>query len=166
MSVDSEGRNAVTASRTASDNGNEAATYILPRKKCFFFLKSFWRTHVLFWGHWYPCFGFMVTSSLGFKARVGSALFAIFVEVDVMYIPQDSPLVLHMLTSCQPAAQPITSPHACAEMGRAIARTEDERATIVPATRLNAFLYLFFLQFRIEDHFRIRGHYEFLQSDD
>ena len=30
----------------------------------------------LFWGHWYPCFGFLVTSSLGFKARVGSALFA------------------------------------------------------------------------------------------
>ena len=37
----------------------------------------FWRTHVLFWGHWYPCFGFLVTSPLGFKARVGSALFAI-----------------------------------------------------------------------------------------
>ena len=28
-----------------------------------------------FWGHWYPCFGFLVTSPLGFKARVGSALF-------------------------------------------------------------------------------------------
>ena len=41
---------------------------------CFFF-KGFWRTHVLFWGHWYPCFGFLVTSPLGFKARVGSALF-------------------------------------------------------------------------------------------
>ena len=22
------------------------------------------------WGHWYPCFGFLVTSPLGFKARV------------------------------------------------------------------------------------------------
>ena len=33
-------------------------------------------SHVLFWGHWYPCFGFLVTSPLGFKARVGSALFA------------------------------------------------------------------------------------------
>ena len=33
-------------------------------------------THVLFWGHWYPCFGFLVASPLGFKAQVGSALFA------------------------------------------------------------------------------------------
>ena len=36
---------------------------------CFFFLsflKFFCRTHshVLFWGHWYPCFGFLVTSPL------------------------------------------------------------------------------------------------------
>ena len=29
-----------------------------------------------FGGHWYPCFRFLVTSSLGFKARVGSTLFA------------------------------------------------------------------------------------------
>ena len=56
-----------------------------------------------FGGHWYPCFGFLVTSPLGFKARVGSALFAIFAEAKVMYIPQDSPLVLHFLTSWQPA---------------------------------------------------------------
>ena len=61
------------------------------------------RTHVLFWGHWYPCFGFLVTSPLGFKARVGSALFAIFAEANVMYIPQDSPLVLHLPTSWRPA---------------------------------------------------------------
>ena len=27
-----------------------------------------------FWGHWYPYFGFLVTSPMGFKARVGSAL--------------------------------------------------------------------------------------------
>ena len=26
-------------------------------------------------GYWYRCFGFLVTSPLGFKARVGSALF-------------------------------------------------------------------------------------------
>ena len=58
----------------------------------FFFLLSFW-------GHWYPYFGFLVTSPLGFKARVGSALFTIFAEANVMYIPQDSPLVLHLLTS-------------------------------------------------------------------
>ena len=29
-----------------------------------------------FGGHWYPCFGFLVISPLGFKAKVGSALFA------------------------------------------------------------------------------------------
>ena len=33
-------------------------------------------SHALFWGHWYPCFGFLVTSPLGFKAREGSFLFA------------------------------------------------------------------------------------------
>ena len=56
------------------------------RYNVYFFFKSFWQTHALFWGHWYPCFGFLVTSSLGFKARVGSALFAIFAEADVMYL--------------------------------------------------------------------------------
>ena len=40
-------------------------------------------------------------SPLGLKARVGSALFAIFAEANVMYIPQDSPLVLHLPTSWQ-----------------------------------------------------------------
>ena len=24
------------------------------------------------WGHWHPCFGLLVTSALGFKARVDS----------------------------------------------------------------------------------------------
>ena len=37
----------------------------------------FWQTIVLLWGHWHPYFGFLVTSPLGFKARVGSALFAL-----------------------------------------------------------------------------------------
>ena len=37
-------------------------------------------------------------SPLGFKAKVGSALFA-FMEVNVMYIPQDLPVVLHLQTS-------------------------------------------------------------------
>ena len=69
----------------------------------FFFFLSFWRTHVLFGGHWYPCFWFLVMSPLGFKARVGSALFTIFAEANVMYIPQESPLVLHLPTSWRPA---------------------------------------------------------------
>ena len=54
-------------------------SFIVEIASTFFFFKYFWRTHthVLFWGHWYPCFGFLVTSPLGFKARVGSALFAL-----------------------------------------------------------------------------------------
>ena len=96
-----------------------------------------------FWGHWYPCFGFLVTSPLGFKARVGSALFAIFAEANVMYIPQDSPLVLPLADLLAAGAQPVTSPTCMCRGGtwlrfeRATARTEDERATIVPATRLS-----------------------------
>ena len=41
----------------------------------FFFFLNFCWTHVHFWGHRYPCFGLLVTSPLGFKSRVGSALF-------------------------------------------------------------------------------------------
>ena len=41
----------------------------------FFLLKIlFWRTQVLLYGHWYPCFGLLVMSPLGFKARVGSLI--------------------------------------------------------------------------------------------
>ena len=41
-----------------------------------FFFNFGW-TLGYFWGHWYPCFGLLVTSPLGFKAKVGSALFAL-----------------------------------------------------------------------------------------
>ena len=41
----------------------------------YFFFKNLCWTHVHFWGHWYPCFRLLVMSPLGFKARVGSALF-------------------------------------------------------------------------------------------
>ena len=37
----------------------------------------------VFWGHWYPCFRFLVMYPLGFKARVYSRV----AEVNVMYIP-------------------------------------------------------------------------------
>ena len=62
----------------------------------FIFFKYFWRTHthVLFWGHWYPCFGFLVTSPLGFKARAGCLIR--IAEANVMYVPWDPPLVLHV----------------------------------------------------------------------
>ena len=52
-----------------------------------FFLKFFCRTysHVLFWGHWYLCFGFLVTSPLGFKAKVDSALFTLWRRSTVLH---------------------------------------------------------------------------------
>ena len=54
-------------------------------------------------GHWYPCFGFLVTSPLDFKARVGSALFAII-----------GATLADLLAA---GVQLVTSPHACAEVG-------------------------------------------------
>ena len=83
----------------------------------FFFLKSFWRTHVLFWGHWYPCFGFLVTSPLGFKARVGFCLIRYFCggECNVHSPRFTSGATLADLLAA--GAQPVTSPHACAEVG-------------------------------------------------
>ena len=38
-------------------------------------LASKWGHESFLWGHWYPYFGLLVTSPLGFKARVGSTLF-------------------------------------------------------------------------------------------
>ena len=39
-----------------------------------FFKKQFGRHKSFLWGHWYPCFGLLVMSPLGFKARVGSLI--------------------------------------------------------------------------------------------
>ena len=101
----------------------------------FFFFKSFWRTHVLFWGHWYPCYGFLVTSPLGFKARVGSALFTFFCGGEYnLHSPRS--------TTCQPLGSWCAASHFPCRSGPwlrfklAITRTEDELTTIVPATRL------------------------------
>ena len=47
---------------------------------------------------------------------VSSRFHYFFVEVNAMYIPQDPPLVLHVPTSWWPAAQPVTSPYASAEV--------------------------------------------------
>ena len=49
-------------------------------------------SHVLFWGHWYPCFRFFLTSPLGFKARVVLP----YLHFGVMYMTLDPPLVLHI----------------------------------------------------------------------
>ena len=38
------------------------------------FLKIFGGHESFLWGHWYPCFGLLVTSPLGFKARVDPLL--------------------------------------------------------------------------------------------
>ena len=54
----------------------------------------------LFLGHWYPCFGFLVTSPLGSKPE-WVLPYSLFVEANVMYIPRDPPLVLHLPTSWQ-----------------------------------------------------------------
>ena len=61
-----------------------------------------------------PCFGFLVTSPLGFKARVGSALFALSGGVCYTFLE----IHLHVPTSWRPAAQPVTSPLASAEVGK------------------------------------------------
>ena len=81
----------------------------------FFFLKIFGGHESFLWGHWYPCFGLLVMSPLGFKARVGSALFTLGRGIWVtLHIPWDSPLVLYLLTSWQPAWLPSWSlPHTC-----------------------------------------------------
>ena len=57
--------------------------------------------------------------SSGFKARVGSALFALGGGIWVtLHIPWDSPLVLHLLTSWQPAWLLSWSlPHTCKGIG-------------------------------------------------
>ena len=42
------------------------------------FFKKFLADTCPFGGHWYPCFGFLVMSPLGFEGRVGSVLFIFF----------------------------------------------------------------------------------------
>ena len=81
-----------------------------------FFLQFLLDTHVLFWGHWCHCFGFLVTSPLGFKVRVGAALFAFCRgECNVHPLRSTSDATLADLLAA--STQPITFPHACAEVG-------------------------------------------------
>ena len=76
----------------------------------------FWLTHVLFWGHWNPCCGFLVTSPLGFKAKVGSALFAFYGGECNVHSPRSTSgaTCADLLVA---GAEPVTYPHACAEVG-------------------------------------------------
>ena len=46
----------------------------LEYKRRFFFLKKIGGHKSFLWGHWYSCFGLLVTSHLAFKARVGSLI--------------------------------------------------------------------------------------------
>ena len=101
----------------------------------FSFLKCFWQTHthVLIRGPCDQCFEFLATSLLYFKAKVNSALCA-FAKVDLIYIPWDPPLLLHLPSFWQNASSFPT----CISKGRnwfriewAITHTEDESANVV-----------------------------------
>ena len=59
--------------------------------------ENLWWTHVLLWGHWYPCYGLMVTSSLSFKARVGS-----FVHIWWMLTLSIFPKICFWCNTCWP----------------------------------------------------------------
>ena len=62
-------------------------------KRIFFFAGN----QSFLWGHWYPCFGLLVTSVLGFKPRVDT-LACVLHYLHAMDSP-DSSLVRHLLTS-------------------------------------------------------------------
>ena len=94
-----------------------------------------------FGAHWYPCFGFLVMSPLGFKARVGSAFFTFFFGGKCNV---HSPRFTSGATCADHLVAGIAANHFPTGIGRggtwlgfeqAITRTEDECATIVPATR-------------------------------
>ena len=99
----------------------------------------------IFGGHWYLCFGFLVMN-LGFKARVGSALFVFFfAEVNVMYIPQDSTsgaTCANLLVAGSTAGHfPTYISRGGTWLGfeQAITQREEECTTIVPVTRLSCY---------------------------
>ena len=83
---------------------------------CFFFLNFCW-THVHLWGHWYPCFGLLMVSPLGFKARVGSALFALGGGIrNIRSLRFTSGVTPFASVYCQHSSQ-LPSPHACFSRG-------------------------------------------------
>ena len=84
----------------------------------FFFFKFLTDTcPFCFLGPLVPLFWISGDVSSGFQSQSGFCLICFFAEANVMCIPWDPPLVLHVLTSWWPAAQPVTSPHASAEVG-------------------------------------------------
>ena len=59
-----------------------------------------------------PLFWLSGDVSSGFQSQSGFCLIRFFAEVNVMYIPWDPPLVLHLPTSWRPAFQSVAYPHA------------------------------------------------------
>ena len=87
-------------------------------------------------GHWYPCFGFLVMFPLGFKATVELSYFFCGSECNV-HSPRSTSGATH--ANLLAAHFPICISRGGTQPGfePAISRTEDERTTIVPATRLS-----------------------------
>ena len=91
-----------------------------------------------FGGHWYPCFGFLVMSLLGFKVRVGSALFTFCRGKCNVHSPRSTSGATHanLLGAGSAAGHfPTYISRGGTWLGFkwAIAQTEDECATIGPA---------------------------------
>ena len=87
---------------------------IMAQPQFFFFFYIFGGHECFLLGHWYPYFGLLVTSPLGFTARVGSALFELSGGIPVMlHVPWDSPLVWHLLTLAASMAAEPSLPHIC-----------------------------------------------------
>ena len=83
----------------------------------FFFFLSFWWTHVLFWGPLVPLFWISGDVSSGFQSQSGFCLIRYFCrgECNVHSPRFTSGATLADLLAA--GAQPVTSPHACAEVG-------------------------------------------------
>ena len=103
---------------------------------CFFLVflfSSFTDTCPFFLGHWYAYFWFLVTSLLGFKARVGSVLFICGGQCNVHSLKSTSGATLANLLVASSAASHFPT---CISRGgtwlgfeRAIKRTEDTCAS-------------------------------------
>ena len=62
------------------------------------------------WSHWVLLTGFTSPLSICSKyQQCERAIIHFFMEGNVMYITWDATLVLHVLNSCQPALEPVTS---------------------------------------------------------
>ena len=83
--------------RVSCMNKEELKAALRPLQKYHsMFLFMYFLRHMSFLGdHWYPCFEFLVTSPLGFKARVDSALFAFLGGECNVYSPRSTSGATH-----------------------------------------------------------------------